>query len=319
MLLLARPVLDQLIDFGAAVEAVEASFAAHARGEARMPPKTYLALPEYGGDFRAMPAYVTGAAGLKWVNSHPRNPAGHGLPTVMGVMLLNDPSTGQPLSILDGGLITRLRTGAAAAVATRHLARLDTRTLGFIGCGGQAQSLIRAVSRVRPPSKIVLFDRDAARADALARALTPLPADVGSAEEAAGCDVVTTATPGLGPVLDDAWVRPGTHVNAMGADGPGKQEIDPALLRRARVIVDDREQSVHGGEINVPIQQGRFTPSDIAATLGEVVAGLAHGRATSDEVTLFDSTGLAIQDIAVAQLAYRLAVARGAGTRFEFD
>jgi alanine dehydrogenase len=314
MLVLDRCALELLLDDESVVTAVEAVFAAHGRGETVMPPKVYLSLPACGGDFRAMPAYAAGLAGLKWVNVHPHNPVEHGLPTVMAVVLLNDPQTGQPLAILDGGTVTRLRTGAAAAVATRHLARPGARTLGQIGCGGMAPCLVRAVALVRPFDEIVVAARNPAHAAALVAQLAPLPARAGSLREAAGCDVVTTATPSTEPVVLADWVRPGTHVNAVGADAPGKEELDPALLRRGRVFVDDRAQAVHSGEINVPIAQGSFRADEVVATLGEVVAGAAPGRRAPDEITVFDSTGLAIQDLAVGRLAYDRARAAGAGT-----
>ncbi|HEY3082255.1 MAG TPA: ornithine cyclodeaminase family protein [Chloroflexota bacterium] len=313
MLLLDRATLAELLDVGDVIAAVEGAFAAHARGETLMPPKVYLPLPQHGGDLRAMPAYVRGAAGVKWVNSHPRNPAEHGLPTVMGIVILSDPRTGEPLALMDGGIVTSLRTGAAAAVATRHLARSDARTLGQIGCGAQALHLVRSVAAVRRLDEIVLYDRDPARAEALVARLAPLSARVGRLEEAAAGDVVTTATPGLGPVVRAEMVRPGAHLNAMGADGPGKQELDIALLGRARVIVDDLEQARHGGEINVALAGGQFGEEEIAATLGDVIVGHTVGRERADQITLFDSTGLAIQDVATAQLAYDRARGLGVG------
>ena len=313
MLLLDRQALASLLDYPSVITAVEEAFAAHARGDTLMPAKVYLSLPQFGGDLRAMPAFVGGAAGVKWVNSHPRNPAERGLPTVMGIVLLNDPATGQPLAIMDGTLITSLRTGAAAAVATKHLARADARTLGLIGCGAQAPHLLRAIAAVRAFDEVRLFDRDPERPQKLALELTDLPTQPASQQDTAACDVVTTATPGLGPILEAGWLRPGAHVNAIGADGPGKQELDPRILARARVVVDDLEQAVHGGELNVPIGRGQFAEAQIAATLGEVVAGLKPGRQDASQVTVFDSTGLAIQDIATASLAYRRAVERGVG------
>jgi ornithine cyclodeaminase/alanine dehydrogenase len=317
MLLLDRSTLESLLDVRSVIAAVEAAFAAHARGQTRRPAKVYLPLPEYGGDLRAMPAYVGDAAGVKWVNSHPRNPAEHGRPTVMGVVLLNDPRTGQPLAIMDGTIITSLRTGAAAAVATRQLARADARTLGLIGCGAQAPYLLRSIAAVRDLAEVRLFDRDPERARALAERMDDLPARPAEQTEVAAADIVTTATPGLGVVLEAGWLRPGAHVNAIGADGPGKQELDPAILTGARVVVDDLEQAVHGGELNVAIERGLFRQSQIAATLGEVVAGLKPGRQRADQITVFDSTGLAIQDIATASLAYARARERGLGQEIE--
>jgi alanine dehydrogenase len=264
-----------------------------------------------------MPAYCAGAAGIKWVNSHPRNPELFGRPTVGAVIVYSDPRNGEALALMDGTRITALRTAAAAAVATQCLARVDARSVGVIGCGVQARHALAAILHTRPVGPIALYDRRDGQAEQLRCALGRTDAVVASAEEAAACDILLTCTPGLGPVLRDAWVGPGTHVNAIGADAPGKQEVDAGIVLRTRVIVDDREQAIHSGEINVPIEPRVFDPQEIAATLGEVLVGAHPGRQSDDQVTLFDSTGLAIQDVAVARCAYDRAVERGVGTRVD--
>jgi alanine dehydrogenase len=298
-----------LADMALAVDAVEQAFAAHTRGEARMPSKVYLDLPEQQGDFRAMPSLMGKYAGVKWVNAHPHNRERHDLPTVMGTYVLSDPRSGFPLAIMDATLLTALRTGAAAAVASKHLAALPLTRVGFIGCGVQAR-MFRDAHRVLGPFELLAADRDAARAQAFAdesggRAV--------SIEEAAACSVVCIATPSSTPVILRGFVQPGTHINAMGADGPGKQELDPEILRDARVIIDELEQSTHGGELNVPIAQGLYGEAQIAATLGEVITGQKPGRTSAEQITVFDSTGLAIQDVALAGALYERAVERGLG------
>jgi alanine dehydrogenase len=298
-------------DMALAVHAVEGAFAAYARGEARMPAKVYLDLPEHQGDFRAMPALMGAYAGVKWVNAHPHNPARHVLPTVMGTYILSDPRSGFPLAILDGTVLTALRTGAAAAVATKHLANPAPARIGFIGCGVQAR-MFRDAHRVLYDFDVLAADRDPAAA---ARFAAESGGRVVSIAEAAAAPVVCIATPSTTPVIPRSAVSAGTHINAMGADGPGKQELDPAILRAARVIVDEPEQSVHGGELNVPISRGEYREDEIAATLGAVIIGSAAGRLSPHDITLFDSTGLAIQDVALAAALYERALGTGHGTR----
>jgi alanine dehydrogenase len=313
-LILTQRTIRSLITMDQVVPAVERAFLAHGRGKALMPPKVYIDLPQHGGDFRAMPAYLDGAVGLKWVNSHPQNPARHGLPSVMGVYILSDPDTARPLAIMDATWLTALRTGAAGAVASKYLALGQPRSLGFVGCGVQARVLYEA-HRVIYGDSLDLYMADASPAAAEAFA-GEAGGDAVSVARAAGCDIVCTTTPARAPVVQRGWIAPGAHINAMGADGHGKQELDPAILRAAKVVIDDREQAVHSGEINVPLAAGELRIEDIHATLGEVVAGTKAGRMGS-EITVFDSTGLAIQDVAVAQVIYELAQKRGVGQKVD--
>ena len=296
-------------EMAVAVDAVERAFAAHARGEARMPSKVYLDLPEQQGDFRAMPSLMGDYAGVKWVNAHPHNRERHGLPTVMGTYVLSDPRSGFPLAIMDATLLTALRTGAAAAVATKHLANLPLTRVGFVGCGVQAR-MFRDALRVLGPFELLAADRDPERARVFAEESGGRAVSI---EEASGCPVVCVATPSSTPVVKRAWVKPGAHINAMGADGPGKQELDPQILLDARVVIDELEQSTHGGELNVPISQGLYRESQIGATLGQVIIGEQPGRTSPTQITVFDSTGLAIQDVALAAALYERATQRGLG------
>lgn len=298
-----------------AVEAVEAAFAAHGRGETLMPSKVYLDLERYHGDFRAMPAYFAGAAGLKWVNAHPRNPERHGLPTVRGMYILSDPDTANPLAVMDATWLTAARTGASAAVATKYLARPGARTVGFVGSGAQARTLLAALRVVSEDLEMVAADRQAEAAATLAQ---EAGGRAGTVEEAAGCDIVCTATPSTHPVVERAWIRPGTHINAMGADGHGKQELDPRILLDGHVVVDDIAQAEGSGEVNVPLRDGLLHIDDLQVNLGEIVAGLKSGRTTDQEITIFDSTGLAIQDVALARVVYDAARAQGVGRNIDF-
>ena len=311
-LLLGRHTVESLLDIRQVMKIVERAFIAHARHEDQMPPKLYLQLPQCGGDFRAMPAYVDGAAGIKWVNSHAENPQRYQLPTVMAVMIYSDPETGYPLAIMDGTLITRFRTGAAAGLATRLFARPGARTLGMVGCGAQAYTALAAVSTVFTPEQVILSDARAEAVSSLAEGFPALPCRPGSIEEAAGCDVICTTTPVHRPIVRREWVQDGAHINALGADAAGKQELETDLTIQARVFVDDLEQASHSGEINVPIAQGLFRVDDLAGTIGEVAAGLLEGR-VGNEITIFDSTGLAIQDVATAKHVYEAARERRIG------
>lgn len=304
-----------LISMSEAVPAVEDAFAAHARGTARMPSKVYLSLEQHHGDFRAMPAYFPGddsaSAGVKWVNSHSRNPEKHGLPAVMAVYILSDPDTAVPLSIMDGTLLTAARTGAAAAVASKHLARKNPRTIGFVGCGVQSRWLLDAHKVLFGALEVLAHD---VRSDAAVSFAGEVGGRAVSLEEACACDIVCTSTPVREPVIKRAMIKKGTHINAMGADAPGKQELDPNILFDAKVVIDDWDQATHSGEVNVPIHDGIYDPKKIHATLGEIAIGKSLGRVSDDEITIFDSTGLAIQDVALARVIYAAARKRGIGT-----
>lgn len=298
-----------------AIDAVEDAFRAYHEGEAVMPAKSYVDLPQYNGDFRAMPAYVEGAAGVKWVNSHPENPDRHGLPTVMGVMIYSDPETALPLAIMDGTTLTRYRTGAVAGVATRHLAPSDASTLGLVGAGAQAKAQLDALRVVMDLKRVVVYDIDKETVEEfVAEEDGEVDVVAGDLDDVGACDVVSTTTPSREPVLLRRHIDGDVHVNAMGADAKGKQELDPEILLDALVVVDDWEQCRHSGEINVPLSDGNLNEDDIHGTLGAVVAGDLEARG---EITVFDSTGLAIQDVATSRVIYERGEERGLGTAFK--
>ena len=306
----------------AVVRAVEDAFAATDRGDVVMPPKSYVDLDRYDGDFRAMPAYVDGgtwdAAGLKWVNSHPYNPDRFGLPTVMGVMIYSDPETARPLAILDGSELTRLRTGAAAAVATDHLAVSDAGSLGLVGAGAQSYAQLEAIATVRAIEEVVVADADPDAADAFVEATSDrFDVRVGTVAEAAACDVLSTTTPVEEPIVSREAVGDRTHINAMGADAAGKHELADEILRDALIVIDDYDQCVHSGEINVPWAAGLLSDDDIHAELGAIVTGAASGRTAETGITVFDSTGLAVQDVAAAHVVYEAATREERGVEFD--
>jgi alanine dehydrogenase len=279
-----------------AVDAVRDAFVAYARDEWSMPPKVYV--PAYpAGDFRAMPALGSGHALLKWVTSFPGNPA-QGLPTVMGLVLLSDASNGQLRAVLDAATVTALRTGAAALLGAETLGRADAATAAVVGAGVNGVAAARSIAaRGRD---VLLWDIDEKRARAGA-------AEVGarvarSREEALAADLLITVTPGHEILLPEGSLRPGQHVSLMGADGPGKAEIAVAELVRSNVFCDDWEQASHNGELLHAVAAGKITREDVTQ-LGDVLAGAAPGRQHEDDITIFDSTGLAIQDLAIALAA----------------
>jgi alanine dehydrogenase len=284
-----------------ALEAVRGAFIAYARGEWSMPPKVYV--PAYpAGDFRAMPALGAGHALLKWVTSFPGNPA-QGLPTVTGLVLLSDASTGMLRAVLDAAAVTALRTGAAAVLAAETLGRSEAQTAAVVGAGVNGKAAARTfLARGRD---VALYDIDPARAESAVADLNTLQQSVAKSvglEEALAADLLVTMTPGHVILLPEGSLRPGQHVSLMGADGPGKAEIAVEELLRARIFADDWEQASHNGELVHAVEAG-VLERDRVTELGAVLAGNAPGRESDEEITVFDSTGLAIQDLAVALAA----------------
>jgi len=321
-LLLAKEDVHENTPMGELVAAVRDAFAAYERGDAQMPAKSYIDLPEYNGDFRSMPAYLRAAdwdaAGLKWVNVHPDNPDSFDLPTVMGTMIYSDPKNAYPLAIMDGTELTMKRTGAAAAVATDALAVADATSLGIVGAGVQSYTQLEAISEVRDIEEVVVSDL---REERVERFLTRFEDDfdvrAGTISEAGHCDVLSTVTPVESPIVHPEDVGDHTHVNAMGADAEGKHELADDLLLAAKIVIDDYAQTTHSGEINVPWAAGVLSDDDLYGEIGEIVTGAKAGREPGDGVTVFDSTGLAIQDVAAAHVVYEHANEHDNGTAFD--
>jgi alanine dehydrogenase len=318
--LITRTQVRAALNIEQALEAVESAFRAYGNGRVQMPPKSYLTFQK--GDLRCMPGYLpeVGLAAVKNVNVHPQNV---GLPSVMATVTVIDPESGFPLAIMDGTYLTAMRTGAAGGVAAKYLARDDVRVAGFIGAGRQAQTQLAALLLTRPGiEKVLVADASPGHAEVFARHCAEQhgrSASVGSPEEVVrGCDVLTTVTPACQPVVRAEWVQPGTHINAIGADAPGKQELDVAVLQNAKIVVDNWTQAAHGGEINVAVARGLLTHQAVHADIGQVVTGHKPGREGPKEVTVFDSTGLAIQDVACAAWVYRQVV-EGASARGQFE
>lgn len=312
--------VKSLLNMDDAISAVENAFRDHGLGKTQMPPKSYLYFSRYDGDLRTMPAYLEGldSAGVKIVNVHPKN-RDIGMPTVIAVFVLNSPETGAPLAFMGATYLTSMRTGAAGGIAAKHLARPESKVVGMIGAGAQARTQLMALHRFFDIDLVIVYDRsiDGGRSfERDARAflecdykLTTNPQD------ACDCDILVTTTPVRSPIVKDAWVKPGTHINAIGADAKGKQELETTLTRRAKIVVDDAAQAIHSGEVNVPISEGRLKPDEIYAQIGEIVTGKVRGRTSKDEITIFDSTGLAIQDVACGRMVYETALKSGKGLR----
>ena len=280
-----------------AYDAVRAAFEAHARGTWSMPSKVYVT--NYpAGDFRAMPAIGDGHALLKWVTSFPGNPA-RGLPTVTGVVLLSDAEDGRLLAVLDAAAVTALRTAAAGVLAADTLCRAGASSYAVVGCGANGAETVRML--VAHGVTPLVWDVDDHRRELVAGRLGARVAR--SAEEALASEVVITVTPGASILYAEGSLAPGQHVSLMGADGPGKAEVAVEELGRAQLFCDDWEQASHGGELAAAVSAGIVTRERVTE-LGAVLVGEADGRRSADEVTLFDSTGLAIQDLAIAKAAY---------------
>lgn len=310
-----------LITIEDALEAVELAFRERARGHAQMPPKVYLNYPQHNGDLRTMPAYLENLdiSTVKVVSVHPENNRKFNLPTVRATILLIDPKNGQLLAIMSGATITAMRTGAAGGIAAKYLASNNPKVVAFIGAGSQARTQLSALHSIFPDLKeIRAWDirPDATNAFLIetkrkTKINTVFTDNIPLAVE--GADIIVTTTPSTKPLIQNDWVQNGTHFNCIGADAPGKEELDPAILRRSKIIVDDWTQASHSGEINIPVSRGTVLRANVWAELGEIVAGIKPGRTSTNEITVFDSTGLAIQDAATAELVYRRALEKKVG------
>jgi len=308
------------------IEVVERAFFDYGKGRVQMPSKLYLNFKKFNGDLRIMPSFSEALemAGTKIVNVHPENPrlrrgfggqAKKGLKTVMAVIILNDPKTGIPIALMDGTYITALRTGAAGAVAVNYLAKKEAKTLGVIGAGQQSITQITAITKLRKIKEILVYDINEEAIENLEKLLAKEKIKIrkASSQEAARKDILVTTTPVRKPIIKREWLLPGTHINAIGADACDKEELEPEILKEAKIVVDCWEQASRSGEINVPLAKGIISQKDIYASLGEIVSGKKRGRENDKEVTIFDSTGLAIQDLYTANLIYQSAKRRKVG------
>ena len=306
--------IKRLVGMKEAIKAIEEVFKYFGDGEVQMPSKLYLHLDKYNGDFRAMPAYIEGlkSCGIKWVNVHPGNKK-KDLPTVMAIIILSDPRNGFPLCVMDATYATALRTAAAGGVAAKYLARKDSRRIAMVGCGVQAKTQLSAINELFGIEEVNVWGLKRGEATGFIREMRELRGLKMVAWDTVegcvkDCDIVVTTTPSRKPLLRLEWLKKGVHINAIGADATGKQELDPGILKKAKIVVDAWKQAAHSGEINVPLSKGQLSKNDIYANIGEIVTAAKKGRTKKEEITIFDSTGLAIQDIAMANIIYKKAL-----------
>ena len=325
-LLLTDNEVKNLLTISDVIKAVELSFKEKGLNQVQMPAKIYLHFNKNKGDLRTMPAFLErlDISGVKIVNVHPENPTKNGMPTVMAIILLIDPKTGFPLSIMGGTTITNMRTGAASAVATKYLANKDWKTVGFIGAGAQAKTALSALLAIKDQiDEVRVWSRTEKTrkkfvddAKKTCENVSNFVSYASIRKTLADVDIVVTTTPSRKPIVEADMISAGVHINCIGADAAGKQELDPKILAKSRIVVDDWMQAAHSGEINVPLQSGLIDRNHISAEIGEVIAGLKPKRQTKSEITVFVSTGLAVQDVVTAKLAYDKAKQKKIGQLF---
>ncbi len=321
--ILSRKDLRELLTMAEVIEAVENGFGEYKRGRCIIPVRMPVSVKGADGVFLLMPAFLEkgNAFGTKIVSVFPENPS-RGLPTIEGTYMLNDPTTGEFLALMDGIFLTAVRTGAASAVATKHLARKDASLLGILGTGAQAPFQVEAICAVRPIREILAFDTDREKARTFSKTLSknlkipvrvvPSPRDV-----VIHSDILTTVTTSSEPVFDGNDLKPGTHINAVGAFTPEMRELDDVTVEKAQIIVDTYDGCMaEAGDLLIPMRTGRLSRGDIHADLGEIVIDQKPGRTRDDEITLFESVGFALEDLVTARLAYQRAKERGIGLVF---
>ncbi len=300
---------------------VEQAYRMHGERRFYMDPKAHIVLDKYPGEWEAMPSYIEEpeAAACKWVSIREQNREKHDLPTVFSILIYTHPETGFPLAICDGSHHTVMRTGSAAAVSAKWLARKDSKVLAILGAGHMAAGVLATCNEVFAWEEVRIWSRSQKTVDHFLSEQQPLfprlkLVGTTNAEQAVrGADVLVTVTPARAPIVKDEWITEGMHIAALGADKGGDQELDAAILSRSRIFVDDIRQCRNDGEINVPLSKGSLKESDIIGEIGEVVVGKKPGRTSARDITLFDSTGIALQDSATIPLEYERARAAGVG------
>ena len=314
--------LDLVASLKDVIGAVEEGFKQYALGTVAMPLRSSIRLPKYKASMECMPAYIDGldALGLKIVGGWPDNPSKHSLPFIYGNVLLIDPQTGVLLAIMNGSWVTKMRTGAVSAVATKYLAREDANVVGMFGAGIQARTQLMGISAVRNITEVHVFDIKPSATEMFCTEMSErLNIDVMATQDpkdaVKGCDIIITATNSYDPVFDGKWLEEGVHINAIGAcGGPGRKELDSITVRRSKLIIDQREASLaEAGDIIDAIAEGAITEDHIYAELGELVIGQKRGRTNEQEITLFKTVGLALQDVSTAKKIYEMAKSKNIG------
>lgn len=325
--LLSRRDIESFLTMGVCLEAVERAFADLARGQATMPQRTPIPLPDRHGLALFMPAHIQslGALGAKVVTVYKENVARHNLPTVLGTIILLDEATGFPVALLEGGYLTAMRTGAVSGVATKYMARPDAKTAVVFGAGVQAFAQVLGVHEARPLARLLVHSLDAPDirkgfTERLGAALG-IPVEVADdpSKAVAQADIVILATSAATPVLDGGWLKPGTHINGIGSHAPKMRELDTLTVQKSRIICDlTAACRAEAGDFLIPAEAGEWSWDQVAGQLGEVINGTVAGRTSPQEITLFKSVGLAVQDLSVARAVFDEAVKRNIGTEFEF-
>jgi alanine dehydrogenase len=301
-------------------DCVEHAFRMHGLGRVYMEPKGHIVLDRYPGEWEVMPSYIEEpeAAACKWVSIREDN-ARFDLPTVFSILIYTHPESGFPLAICDGSHHTMMRTGSSAAVSAKWLAREDSRVLAIVGAGTVGRGALATCNEVFPWEEVRVWSRSQATLDAFVEEEQPkypafeLEASTDLEQVVRGADVIVTGTHARGALVDAEWVSPGAHIAALGADLEGEQELDPRILQSARIFVDDIRQCRSDGEINVALREGLISQEDVAGEIGKVIAGELEGRQSDEQITVFDSTGIALQDSATVPLEYERALAAGVG------
>jgi len=300
---------------------VEQAYRMHGERRFYMDPKGHIVLDKYPGEWEAMPSYIEEpeAAACKWVSIRERNREKFDLPTVFSILIYTHPETGFPLAICDGSHHTVMRTGSAAAVSAKWLARKDSKILAIAGAGHMAAGVLATCNEIFPWEEVRIWSRSQGTLDHFVKQQQPLfpklklVPSTNIEKVVRGADVLVTVTPARAPIVKNEWITEGMHIAALGADKGGDQELEGAILQRARIFVDDIRQCRTDGEINVPLSHKLIKEQDIAGEIGEVIVGRKKGRTSDREVTLFDSTGIALQDSATIPLEYERALAAGVG------
>lgn len=324
MLILNKKDLEELLPMEEVLEVLATGFREVKEGRCVVPVRYHLGVAEYEGQFLFMPALLTGLkqAGTKIVSVFPKN-ALRGKPTIYATYLLCDPTTGELLALMEGATLTGIRTGGASGLATQYLARKEAKVLGVIGTGFQSFYQVRAIQAVRPIEEVRAFDVDSKRLRDFSERISPFlkVTPVSSPSEAVrGSDILVTATTSTSPVFSGRDLKPGTHINAIGAFRPDMRETDDETILRARIVVDTFEGCLsEAGDLLIPMAEGKLLKEAIYGDLGDLVTGRKVGRQSEEEITLFKSVGFAMEDVVTASHAFEKASRQGKGVRIEMD
>jgi len=325
--LLSRADVQRVLDMTDTIDILDKAFLDLAEGRADMPQRTPIGVPDHGGIALFMPAYLKGmgAIGAKIVTVFKDNPSKYGLATVLGTIMLLDQQTGAPVTIMDGGFLTAMRTGGVSGLATRYLARSDAKVHALFGTGGMARAHAWAVDCARDIEKLVLFSLDPPErqrefADSLKNIISCEIVLADSSEDAVRqADIVTLITSAKDPIVEGGWFKPGTHINGAGAHAPAMRELDADTVLKSKIVCDSIEACrAEAGDFLIPESEGRWSWDRVHGALGDVIGKKVSGRVDDDEITLFKSVGLAIQDISTALAVYKKAEEESVGTLFEF-